>query len=165
MKKAIVLIILFIFCAKPVVFKAYCGGDSTVVVDSTFTVGFLVDVKSCVTALGAKMTFDSTKIIYVSHELYSNFDNEMIALQNGEQGVLSFSFVQLGEDPIPICNVDSLMLFKVKFYVKIVDPDIGLIDFINKQVLYKGKELDNTVWGNFKYNITAAFRAYLKRLQ
>ena len=165
MKRILIILMLFLFCSKPAIFKAYCQGDSTVVVDSTFDVGFLIDVKSCVTALGAKMTYDSTKIVYVSHELMNNFDSELIALVNGKQGVLSFSFVQLGSNPTPICNVDSLMLFSVKFYVKVVDPDIGLIDFTDKHVLYNGKELSNTIWGNFKYNIIAAFRAYLKRLE
>ena len=165
MKRILILITLFLFCTKPTVFKAYCQGDSTVVVDSTFEVGFLIDVKSCIDALAAKMQYDTTKILYVSHQAYGNFDSEIIALQNGEQGLLSFSFVQLGENPTPICNIDSLMLFRVQFYVKVVDPDIGLIDFVDKHVLYKNKELDNTIWGDFKYNIIAAFRAYLKRLE
>lgn len=165
MKRIIILTALFLFCTKPTIFKAYCQGDSTVVVDSTFEVGFLIDVKSCVDALAAKMQYDTTKILYISHETYGNFDSEMIALQNEEQGLLSFSFVQLGENPTPICNVDSLILFKVRFYVKVIDPDIGLIDFIDKHVLYENKELDNTIWGGFKYNIMAAFRAYLKRLK
>ena len=150
MKRIIILTALFLFCTKPTIFKAYCQGDSTVVVDSTFEVGFLIDVKSCVTSIGTKIIYDTTKILYVSHEVYGNFDSEMIALQNGEQGILAISFTQLGENPVSICNVDSLKLVKLVFYVKSSDFDEGSLSFTDNHVLYKGNELSNTAWENFK---------------
>ena len=107
-------------------------GDSTVYIDSTFTVDFEANVKK-ISGFGCHVIYDSTQIRYISSQKYNNFDHEGIDLMNGKQGRLIIGFNQF--DCNNAIQNKVITVFSITFHVKLTASEgISPIRFENKDV-------------------------------
>ena len=114
-------------------------GDSTVYIDSTFTVDFEANIKR-ISGFGCHVVYDSTQIQYLSSEKFGHFDHENIALADGKQGRLIIGFNQF--DCANAIQNRVITVFSITFHVKLTAGEgISPIRFENKEV----KLCDKTV--------------------
>lgn len=114
-------------------------GDSTVFIDSTFTIDFEANIKK-ISGFGCHVVYDSTQIQYVSSQKYGHFDHENIALANGKQGRLIIGFNQF--DCANAIQNRVITVFSITFHVKLTAGEgISPIRFENKKVELCGKDV------------------------